>query len=155
MRYNTPERPSRPPERNSVLQLDPRTADIPALADFVARWLDGLRDWCPRCEGTGREDAKDPYGPRGSCPRCLGRLWVPVIDVERLLEAVAGVGPLEVEVSYPARGVRTCLLRLQGGDHRGEDDSTVGAVYRAAASLVAALLDAGVIKEQQFDETAH
>ncbi len=142
-----------------MVQVDPRTADIPALADFVARWLDGLRDWCPRCEGTGREDHRDPYSPRGSCPRCLGKLWVAVIDVERLLEAISLVGPLEVEVSYPARGTRECLLRLQGdslhGGHRGEDDSTVGAVYRAAASLVAALLDAGVIKEQQFDESGH
>lgn len=137
-----------------MVQVNPTTADIPALADFVARWLDGLRDWCPRCQGTGREDYKDPYSPRGSCPRCLGRLWVSVIDVERLLEAVARVGPLEVEVGYPAPGVRACLLRLYG-DHRGEDDTTVGAVYRAAASLVAALLDAGVIREQEFDETGH
>lgn len=147
-----------------MVQVDPTTAGIPALADFVARWLDGLRDWCPRCDGTGREDARDPYSPRGSCPRCLGRLWVSVIDIERLLEAIAQLGPLEVEVSYPARGARACRLRLHGGclhddrpqgDHRGEDDSTVGAVYRAAASLVAALLDAGVIKEQPFDETGH
>ncbi|MDE2801790.1 MAG: hypothetical protein OXT51_10035 [Chloroflexota bacterium] len=137
-----------------MVQVDPRTAGIPALADFVARWLDGLRDWCPRCEGTGREDYKDPYSARGSCPRCLGKLWIAVIDVERLLEAISLIGSLEVEVSYPARGTRECLLRLHG-DHRGEDDSTVGAVYRAAASLVAALLDAGVIKEQQFDETGH
>jgi hypothetical protein len=142
-----------------MVQVDPATADIPALADFVARWLDGLRDWCPRCQGTGREDYKDPYSPRSSCPRCLGRLWVSVIDVERLLEAIAIIGPLQVEVSYPARGSRACLLRLQvdrlNGDHRGEDDTTIGAVYRAAASLVAALLDVGVIKEQPFDETGH
>ena len=97
-----------------MVQVDPTTADIPALADFVARWLDGLRDWCPRCQGTGREDHKDPYSPRSSCPRCLGRLWVSVIDVERLLEAIAAVGPLEVEVSYPGRGARACLLRLYG-----------------------------------------
>ena len=142
-----------------MVQVDPTTADIPALADFVARWLDGLRDWCPRCQGTGREDHKDPYSPRSSCPRCLGRLWVSVIDVERLLEAIAAVGPLQVEVSYPGRGARACLLRLHGDrlpvDHRGEDDTTVGAVYRAAASLVAALLDAGVIKEQPFDDSGH
>ena len=147
-----------------MVQVDPTTADIPALADFVARWLDGLRDWCPRCQGTGREDHKDPYSPRSSCPRCLGRLWVSVIDVERLLEAIAAVGPLEVQVSYPGRGARACLLRLHDDrlqvdrpqvDHRGEDDTTVGAVYRAAASLVAALLDAGVIKEQPFDDSGH
>ena len=147
-----------------MVQVDPTTAGIPALADFVARWLDGLRDWCPRCQGTGREDHKDPYSPRSSCPRCLGRLWVSVIDVERLLEAIAAVGPLEVELGYPGRGARACLLRLHDdrpqvdrlqADHRGEDDTTVGAVYRAAASLVAALLDAGVIKEQPFDDSGH
>lgn len=137
-----------------MVQVDPRAAGVPALADFVARWLDGLRDWCPRCQGTGREDHRDPYGPRGSCPLCLGKLWVAVIDVERLLEAIAFVGPLQVELGYDGRGARSCLLRMHG-DHRGEDDSTVGAVYRAAASLVATLLDRGVIKEQPFDDTGH
>ena len=138
----------------ALVYVDPRTADVPALADYVARWLDGLRDWCPRCQGTGREDFQDPYSPHGSCSRCLGKLWIAVIDVERLLEAIALVGPLEVEFGYPGRGSRECLLRLHG-DHRGEDESTVGAVYRAAAALVKALLDDGVLKEQPFDDTGH
>ena len=138
----------------ALVYVDPRTADVTALADYVARWLDGLRDWCPRCQGTGREDFQDPYSPHGSCSRCLGKLWVAVIDVERLLEAIALVGPLEVEFGYPGRGSRECLLRLHG-DHRGEDESTVGAVYRAAAALVKTLLDDGVLKEQPFDDTGH
>ncbi len=137
-----------------MVYADPTTADIPALADYVARWLANLRDWCPRCQGTGREDYKDPYSPRSSCPRCLGKLWVSVIDVERLLEAIAMVGPLEVEISFSPAGARTCLLRLHG-DHYGEDDSTVGAVYRAAAGLVKTLLDEGVIREVPFDDTGH
>ena len=144
-----------PPGRDpAMVYADPTTADIPALADYVARWLDGLRDWCPRCQGTGREDFRDPHSPNGSCPRCLGKLWVSVIDVERLLEAIALVGPLQVEVTYAGRGARACLLRLHG-DHHGEDDSTVGAVYRAAASLVTTLLNEGVIKDQPFDDTGH
>ena len=147
--------PVRPPEEVAALvYVDPRTADVPALADYVARWLDGLRDWCPRCQGTGREDFQDPYSPHGSCSRCLGKLWVSVIDVERLLEAIALVGPLEVEFGYPGRGTRSCLLRLHG-EHHAEDDSTLGAVYRAAAALVKTLLDDGILKEQPFDDTGH
>lgn len=138
----------------AMVYADPRTADVPALADYVARWLDGLRDWCPRCQGTGREDYKDPWSPHGSCPRCMGRLWVAVIDVERLLEAIASVGPLEAEFAFPRRGWRACVLRMHG-DHRGEDDSTAGAAYRAAAALVKTLLDEGIIKEQAFDDSGH
>jgi hypothetical protein len=41
------------------------------------------------------------------------------------------------------------------GEFTGEDDSTIGAVYRAAANLVASLLDKGVLKDTQFDETGH
>ena len=84
----------------------------------------------------------------------MGKLWVSVIDVERLLEAIALVGPLEVEFGYPARGMRSCLLRLHG-EHHAEDDSTLGAVYRAAAALVKTLLDDGILKEQPFDDTGH
>ena len=137
-----------------MVYADPQTADVPALADYAARWLDGLRDWCPRCQGTGREDSADPYSPHGSCPRCLGKLWVAVIDVERLLEAIALVGPLQVELTYSGRGSRRCLLHIHGS-HFGEDDSTIGAVYRAAAALVTTLLAKGVLKEQPFDDTGH
>ena len=38
---------------------DAQITDIPKLADFVARWLQNLRDWCPRCQGLGREASSD------------------------------------------------------------------------------------------------
>jgi hypothetical protein len=41
------------------------------------------------------------------------------------------------------------------GEHTGQDDSTIGAVYRAAANLVTHLLDKGVLKDTPFDETGH
>jgi len=134
--------------------IDAQLANIPALADFVARWLQNLRDWCPRCQGLGREVPENLGDKRVKCKRCEGFLWVSVIDVERLLEAIALLGPLEVELTYGQQGARTCVLRM-GGDHSGNDDSTVGAVYRAAANLVASLLDKGVLKDTPFDETGH
>ncbi|MCH8191742.1 MAG: hypothetical protein IIC80_10380, partial [Chloroflexi bacterium] len=79
---------------------------------------------------------------------------VSVIDVERLLEAIALIGPLEVELKYGPNGIRQCLLRLDG-EYLGEDDSTVGAVYRAASNFVASMLDKGVLKDTPFDETGH
>ena len=131
-----------------------QVADIPTLADYVARWLQGLRDWCPRCQGTGRETPQSGGDERVVCERCEGRLWVSVIDVERLFEAIALIGPLEVEIEYGQQRSRQCVLRMDG-EHLGEDDSTVGAVYRAAANLVAALLEKGVLKDIPLDTMGH
>ena len=133
---------------------DAKIADIPSLADYVARWLQDLRDWCPRCQGLGRETPQNAGDARVVCGRCEGLLWVSVIDVERLLEAIALIGPLEVELKYGPNGTRQCLLRLDG-EYLGEDDSTVGAVYRAASNFVASMLDKGVLKDTPFDETGH
>ena len=133
---------------------DAQVADIPTLADYVARWLQGLRDWCPRCQGTGRETPQNGEDNRVVCERCEGRLWVSVIDVERLLEAVALIGPLEVEIKYGQQRSRQCALSMDG-KYLGEDDSTVGAVYRAAANLVASMVDKGVLKDTPFDDTGH
>ena len=137
-----------------MTHADAQIADIPTLADFVARWLQDLRDWCPRCQGVGREPSVNPGDKRVVCGRCDGLLWVSVIDVERLLEAIALLGHLEVQLTYGGQGARTCVLRMDG-EHTGEDDSTVGAVYRAAANLVASMLEKGVLKDTPFDETGH
>ncbi len=134
--------------------IDAQIADIPTVAGFVARWLQNLRDWCPRCQGLGREVPENPGDKRVVCGRCEGLLWVSVIDVERLLEAIALLGPLEVELTYGQQGARTCILHMDG-EHTGQDDSTIGAVYRAAANLVTHLLDKGVLKDTPFDETGH
>ena len=134
--------------------IDAQIADIPSLADFVARWLENLRDWCPKCQGLGREVTENPGGKRVVCRRCEGHLWVSVIDVERLLEAIALLGPLEVELIYGGQSARTCIIHMDG-EYTGEDDTTVGAVYRAAANLVASLLDKGVLRDTPFDETGH
>ena len=133
---------------------DEQIADIPTLADYVARWLQDLRDWCPRCQGLGRETPQNTGDARVVCGRCEGLLWVSVIDVERLLEAIALIGSLEVELKYGPNGTRQCLLRMDG-EYLGEDDSTVGAVYRAASNFVASMLDKGVLKDTPFDETGH
>jgi len=133
---------------------DAQIADIPTLADYVARWLQDLRDWCPRCQGLGRETPQNAGDARVVCGRCEGLLWVSVIDVERLLEAIALIGSLEVELKYGPNGTRQCLLRMDG-EYLGEDDSTVGAVYRAASNFVASMLDKGVLKDIPFDETGH
>ena len=121
-----------------------QVADIPTLADYVARWLQGLRDLVSQVPGDR------PGDERVVCKRCEGRLWVSVIDVERLFEAIALVGLLEVEIEYGQQRSRQCVLRMSG-EHLGEDDSTVGAVYRAAANLVAALLEKGVLKDIPLD----
>jgi hypothetical protein len=133
---------------------DAQIADIPTLADFVARWLQNLRDWCPRCQGLGRETPQSAGDERIVCGRCEGLLWVSVIDVERLLEAISRFGPLEVELKYGEQQSRKCVLRMDG-EYLGEDDSTVGAVYRAAANLVASMLEKGILKDTPFDETGH
>ena len=108
----------------------------------------------PRRRGLGRETPQNQGDERVVCGRCEGLLWVSVIDVERLLEAISLIGPLEVELKYRAQGTRQCVLRMDG-EHQGEDDSTVGAVYRAAANLVASMLGNGVLKDTPFDETGH
>lgn len=133
---------------------DAQTTDIPKLADFVARWLQNLRDWCPRCQGLGREASKDTGTDKVVCSRCNGLLWVSVIDLERLLEAIALLGTLSVELTYGQSGVRQCVIRIDE-EYSGEDDSAVGAAYRAAANMVASMLDKGMLKDTPFDETGH
>ena len=133
---------------------DAQIIDIPKLADFVARWLHNLRDWCPRCQGLGREISKDTGNDKVVCTKCNGLLWVSVIDLERLLESIAFLGTLSVELKYGQNGVRRCVMRIDE-EYSGEDDSAVGATYRAAANMVASMLDKGILKDTPFDETGH
>ena len=77
-----------------------------------------------------------------------------VIDLERLLAAIALLGTLSVELKYEQNGVRQCVIRM-AEEFSGEDDSAVGAAYRAAANMVASMLDKGILKDTPFDETGH
>ena len=133
---------------------DAQITDVPKLADFVARWLQNLRDWCPRCQGLGREISQDIGTNKVVCRRCNGLLWVSVIDLERLLEAIALLGPLWVQLTYGQNGARQCVIRM-GEEYLGEADSAVGAAYQAAANMVASMLDKGILKDTPFDETGH
>ena len=133
---------------------DSQITDIPKLADFVARWLQNLRDWGPRCQGLRREASSDTGNEKVVCSKCNGLLWVSVIDLERLFEAIALLGSLKVDLTYGPNGVRQCVIRIDE-EYSGEDDSAVGAAYRAAAKMVAAMLDKGILKDTPFDETGH
>ena len=137
-----------------MTSADAQIRDIPKLADFVARWLRNLRDWCPRCQGLGREASQDTENDKVVCTRCNGLLWVSVIDLERLLAAIALLGTLSVELKYEQNGVRQCVIRM-AEEFSVEDDSAVGAAYRAAANMVASMLDKGILKDTPFDETGH
>ena len=133
---------------------DAQITDVAKLADFVARWLQNLRDWCPRCQGLGRETSQDIGNNKVVCRRCNGLLWVSVIDLERLLEAISLLGTLWVELKYGQNGARQCVIRMDE-EYLGEDDSAVGAAYRAAANMVTSMLDKGILKDTPFDETGH
>ena len=67
---------------------DIETADLPQLADYLASRLLGLRDWCPRCQGTGlmsQADSPKDSNKATTCDRCEGHMWFGALDLERLL----------------------------------------------------------------------
>ena len=68
--------------------VDIETADLPQLADYLGRRLLGLRDLCPRCQGTGlvpHPDSPKDSNKATTCDRCEGHMWFGALDLERLL----------------------------------------------------------------------
>ena len=124
-------------------------AELPELADYVATWLLGMRDWCSTCHGRG--NIADVMAPADStktirCDKCLGRRWQGAIDLERLLVALTHHRrKLALNVSYSPHGyVVWSAEDAEGGEHVQESDP-LHAAYRLGAKVIAKLEAAGTL----------
>lgn len=117
-------------------------ADLPELADYVAVWLLGMRDWCSSCHGRG--NVPDVMAPSDStktvrCDKCLGRRWQGAIDLERLLVALTHHRrKLTLNVSYSPHGYVAWTAEDADGELVQESDP-LHAAYRLGAKVIAKL----------------
>lgn len=123
--------------------------ELPELANYVAIWLLGMRDWCSSCHGRG--NLADPMAPSDAaktvrCDKCEGRRWQGAIDLERLLVALTHHRrKLAFNVSYSAHGyVAWSAEDAEAGEHVVESDP-LHAAYRLGAKVIAKMEAAGAL----------
>ena len=124
-------------------------ADLPELANYLAMWLLGMRDWCSNCHGRG--NVADVMAPPDStktvrCDKCEGRRWMGAIDLERLLVALTHHRrKLALNVTYSPHGyVVWSAEDVEGGESVQENDP-LHAAYRLGAKVIAKLEAAGTL----------
>ena len=128
-------------------------AELPDLADYVARWLLGMRDWCSNCHGRG--NVADVMAPSDSsrtvrCDRCEGRRWKGAIDLERLLVALSHHRrKLAINVSYSTHGYVVWSAEDADFGEGVQESDPLHAAYRLGAKVIARLEAAGALNRMQ------
>lgn len=129
--------------------LDFDRADLPELANYVAMWLLGMRDWCSTCHGRG--NVADIMVPSDStktvrCDKCEGRRWQGAIDLERLLVALTHHRrKLALNVSYSPHGYVVWSAEDADGGECVQEGDPLHAAYRLGAKVIARLEAAGTL----------
>ena len=124
-------------------------AELPELADYVAMWLLGMRDWCSTCHGRG--NVADVMAPSDSaktvrCDKCLGRRWQGAIDLERLLVALTHHRrKMTLSVSYSPHGYVIWSAEDADGGEFVQESDPLHAAYRLGAKVIAKLEAAGTL----------
>ena len=130
-------------------QPDFDRADLPDLADYLARWLLGMRDWCSTCHGRG--NVPDVMAPSDStktvrCEKCDGRRWKGAIDLERLLVALSHHRRrLAINVSYSPHGYVTWTAEDADYGQGVQEGDPLHAAYRLGAKVIAGMEKAGTL----------
>ena len=124
-------------------------AELPELANFVAMWLLGMRDWCSNCHGRG--NVADVMAPADSakmvrCGKCEGRRWMGAIDLERLLVALSHHRrKLTLNVSYNAHGYTVWSAEDEESGNGAQEGDPLHAAYRLGAKVIAGMEKAGTL----------
>ncbi len=124
-------------------------AELPELANYVAMWLLGMRDWCSTCHGRGNvADVMAPFDSAKTvrCDKCLGRRWQGAIDLERLLVALTHHRrKMALNVSYSAHGYVAWTAEDTDAGELVQESDPLHAAYRLGAKVIAKLEAAGTL----------
>ena len=130
-------------------QPDFDRAELPEMANYLAVWLLGMRDWCPTCRGRGSlADALTPSDPTKTmkCEKCEGRRWMGAIDLERMLVTLSHHRrEVSVSVAYSANGYAEWLAVDKGYGTEVQEADPLHAVYRLSGKVIANLEKEGAL----------
>ena len=128
-------------------------AELPELANYLAVWLLGMRDWCPSCHGRGSipdPDAPDDAAKTVKCERCESRRWMGAIDLERLLVTLSQHRrEVSLNVAYGANGDAVWSAEDKDDALVVQEADPLHATYRLAAKVIAGLEQQGALNRSQ------
>ncbi len=141
-------------------QPDFDKAELPEMANYLAVWLLGMRDWCPTCHGRGSiVDPDTPSDPTKTkkCEKCGGRRWMGAIDLERMLVTLSHHRrEVSVNLAYSANGYAEWLAVDKGYAVEVKEADPLHAVYRLAGKVILRLeKDGGLSKSVPTDYIDH
>ncbi|MEC9140629.1 MAG: hypothetical protein VX724_02600 [Chloroflexota bacterium] len=124
-------------------------AELPEMANYLAVWLLGLRDWCPTCHGRGSiADVDTPNDPTktAKCEKCGGRRWMGAIDLERMLVTLSHHRrEISVSLTYNQNGYSIWSALDKGYMEEVQEADPLHAVYRLAGKVIIKLEKEGAL----------
>ena len=102
-------------------------AELPDMANYLAVWLLGLRDWCPTCHGRGAiSDVDTPNDPTKTmkCEKC---------------------GEISVSLTYNQNGYSIWSALDKGYMEEVQEADPLHAVYRLAGKVIIKLEKEGAL----------
>ena len=134
-------------------QPDFDRAELPEMANYLAVWLLGMRDWCPTCHGRGTIAAEDNQGgiPKTlKCEKCEGRRWMGAIDLERMLVTLSHHRrEVSVGLTYSQNNYAVWSALDKGYMEEIQEADPLHAVYRLAGKVIARLEKDGELNRSQ------